>query len=385
MTSDQRNPNDLSRRQQPVSGLGFRPSSVILHFAFVILLALVTSESAAEEATPAPRLPRTNLLVYPGKHGEFEPVKSKADWQKRRATILAGMQEVMGPLPGPQSRCPLDLKIESQTDCGSYVSRFISYSSEPGSRVPAYLLIPQGLIRGQKKASGILALHPTEMKLGHRVVVEQLRDNYPPYARELAERGFVVLAPAYPLMANYQPDLASLGYKSGTMKAVWDNIRGLDLLESLPFVRKGSFGAIGHSLGGHNSIYTAVFEPRIKIIVSSCGFDSFVHYMNGNIKGWCSDRYMPQLLQYQNHLGDVPFDFYELIGALAPRWVFINAPLGDSNFKSSSVDEIVSSAKPVFDLYHASTKLRVEHPNCAHEFPEPMRERAYRLFQNYLE
>jgi hypothetical protein len=275
-TNDERNPNDESRRQQPVSGLGLRHSFVILHFAFVILLALVTSESAGEEPTPPPRLSRTNLLVYRGKDGEVEPVKSKADWQKRRAIILAGMQEVMGPLPGPQRRCPLDLKLESQTNCGSYVSRFITYASEPNSRVPAYLLIPNGLIRGQKKASGILALHPTEMQLGHRVVIEQMRENYPPYARELAERGFVVLAPAYPLMANYQPDLAALGYKSGTMKAVWDNIRGLDLLESLPFVRKGSFGAIGHLLGGHNSIYTAVFEPRIRIIVSSCGFDSFV-------------------------------------------------------------------------------------------------------------
>jgi hypothetical protein len=186
-------------------------------------------------------------------------------------------------------------------------------------------------------------------------------------------------------MANYQPDLATLGYQSGTMKAVWDNIRGLDLLESMPFVRKGSFGAIGHSLGGHNSIYTAVFEPRIKVVVSSCGFDSFVHYMNGNIKGWCSDRYMPKLLQYQNRLADVPFDFYEVIGALAPRWVFINAPLGDSNFKSSSVDEVVSAARPVFDLYRASKRLTVEHPNCGHDFPEPMRQNAYRFLHDHLE
>ena len=89
---------------------------------------------------------------------------------------------------------------------------------------------------------------------------------------ELAERGYVVLAPAYPLMAGYQPDLDRLGYRSGTMKAIWDNIRGLDLLESLPMVKKAEFGAVGHSLGGHNAIYTAVFDQRIKVVVSSCGF-----------------------------------------------------------------------------------------------------------------
>src|SRR5207249_11546129 len=177
---------------------------------------------------------------------------------------------------------------------------------------------------------GILALNPTDMEYGYRVVVERMRAHYSAYACELAERGFVVLAPAYPLMANYQPDLKALGYQSGTMKAIRDNIRGLDLLDSLPFVRKGKYGAIGHSLGGHNAIYTAVFDQRIKVIVSSCGFDSYLDYKEGNISGWTSERYMPRLADYQGRLREIPFDFHELIGALAPRAVFISAPLGDT-------------------------------------------------------
>ncbi len=383
MTNLERNPNE-----QQVSDFGFRSSFGIGHWSFVIFHSVCTCLLACgltlgADIPSSKRLPRTDLLSLPGKEGEH--AKSKSDWQKRRATILAGMQEVMGPLPKSKNRCPLDLKVETETDCGTYLCRLVSYASEPGSRVPAFLLVPKSLLGSHKRAGGILALHPTEMQLGHRVVVEQLRPNYPPYAKELAERGFVVLAPSYPLMANYQPDLAGLGYQSGTMKAIWDNIRGLDLLESLPFVKKGGFAAIGHSLGGHNSIFTAVFEPRIKVVVSSCGFDSFVDYMNGNIKGWCSARYMPRLLQYQNHLEDVPFDFYELIGALAPRTVFINAPLRDDNFKAASVDRIVEAAQPVFRLYRASEKLTVEHPDCAHEFPGPVREHAYQTIQAALQ
>ena len=191
----------------------------------------------------------------------------------------------------------------------------------------------------------MLALHPTDMEYGCRVVVEQLRANYRAYGSDLAERGYVVLAPAYPLMANYQPDLKALGYQSGTMKAIWDNIRGLDLLESLPFVRKGKFAAIGHSLGGHNAIFTAVFDPRIRVVVSSCGFDSFLDYYNGDPaiwqpgRGWCQTRYMPRLADYRGRLADIPFDFHELIAALAPRPVFINAPLRDANFRWQSVDQ----------------------------------------------
>ena len=162
------------------------------------------------------------------------------------------------------------------------------------------------------------------MTVGHQTVVGLSGKEHRAYAKELAERGYVTLAPSYPLMAKYQPDLKALGYQSGTMKAIWDNIRGLDLLETLPFVKKGKFGAIGHSLGGHNSIYTAVFDERIKVVVSSCGFDSYQDYMNGNIKGWTQERYMPRLATYK--LAEIPFDF-SMNSSARLRRVFVSSTL----------------------------------------------------------
>ncbi len=191
-------------------------------------------------------------------------------------------------------------------------------------------------------------------------------------------------------MANYQPDLKALGYESGTVKAIWDNIRGLDLLDSLGYVKHGKYGAIGHSLGGHNAIYTAVFDDRIKIVVSSCGFDSFLDYYDGNRanwqpgRGWCQTRYMLRLADYRGRLAEIPFDFHELLGALAPRPVFVNAPLRDENFKWRSVDEVVKAASAVYRLYGVPGNLQVEHPDCAHDFPEVVRERAYRLLEEEL-
>jgi len=353
-------------------------STRLKRLVFVPLLVACTALAGTSG-----RLPRTNLLVYHRSNGTTGPVKSKADWKKRRSEIVQGMQQIMGPLPGKEKRCPLAMKIEQETDCGNYTRQLISYAAEPGTRVPAFLLVPKQAARNAKRPA-ILALHPTDMEFGHRVVVEKLRDHYRTYASDLAERGYVVLAPAYPLMANYQPDLKALGYRSGTMKAIWDNVRGLDLLESLPFVRKGGFGAIGHSLGGHNAIYTAVFDDRIQVLVSSCGFDSFVDYMDGKIKGWTSERYMPGLLAYQDRLAEIPFDFHELIGALAPRPVFINAPHGDTNFKWRSVDEIVASAQAVYRLYGAEASLKVEHPDCGHDFPPEIRAQAYEFLERHL-
>ncbi len=352
-------------------------------------LVLAAPARAAEDAVAAPgRLPRTNLLVYHGPAGQVLAVKSPADWQQRRAEIVRAMQEVMGPLPGPEKRCELEpriqdeVEVQAQGEGGGYVRRSLTYAAEPGSRVPAFLLIPKGALAGQRKYPAVLALHPTDNDYGRRVVVEPMRAYYRAYARDLAERGFVVLAPAYPLLADYQPDLRALGYQSGTMKAIWDNIRGLDLLDSLPFVRSGRFGAIGHSLGGHNALYTAVFDPRLQVVVCSCGFDSYLDYMNGDIRGWTSQRYMPRLLTYRNRLADIPFDFHEILGALAPRQVWINAPLGDTNFKWRSVDQVVQAARAVYDLYGADPNLVVEHPDCGHDFPPQAREKAYRVLRS---
>jgi hypothetical protein len=301
------------------------------------------------------------------------------------------MEAVMGPQPGKDKRFPLDPKIEEDVDCGDYVRRLLTYASEPAARVPAYLLIPKSVLyaKSRREAPAILCLHQTH-SLGQKVVVGLGNSPNDEYGVELARRGYVCLAPPYPLLANYNPDLKALGYQSGTMKAIWNNVRGLDLLESLPFVKRGRFGAIGHSLGGHNAIFTAVFDQRIKVIVSSCGFDSFPDYYGGDPevwkpeRGWCQTRYMPKLAQYAGRLNEIPFDFHELIGALAPRQVFVNAPLGDTNFKWRSVDAVAKAASQVYSLYGVPQNLRLEHPDCGHSFPPELRDVAYKLFDKNL-
>jgi acetyl esterase/lipase len=355
-------------------------------------LAIFTWSVAAVSClaqSPA-RLPRDNLLVYRGDDREPRSVKTLDDWAKRRAEIVRGAETVMGKLPGKEKRCELDVKIEDEVDCGKYVRRLITYSSEPGSRVPAYLLVPKEVLKGERKLPAVLCLHGTDNIVGHGTVVGLGKNPNRQYASELAERGYVTLAPNYPLLAKYQPDLKKLGWESGTLKAVWDNIRGLDLLESLPYVDGKTMATIGHSLGGHNSVYTAVFDDRLKVVVSSCGLDSFLDYYDGKEanwfpeKGWCQTRYMLKLADYRGRLQDIPFDFHELIGALAPRYVLIVAPKKDSNFRADSVDRIVTAAKPVFKLYGYEDRLRVEHPDCEHDFPPELREKAYKLFDKVL-
>src|SRR5262245_20437515 len=118
-----------------------------------------------------PRLPRDNLLLYRGENGKPLTVTSIADWAKRRADVVRGMESVMGKLPGDAKRCPLEMKVEEEVDGDTFVRRLITYASEPGGRVPAYLLIPKDVLAGNRKGPAVLGLHGTDNVIGHGTVV----------------------------------------------------------------------------------------------------------------------------------------------------------------------------------------------------------------------
>lgn len=338
----------------------------------------------------AERLPRLDLLKYRDAAGQVQPVKTPADWTQRRTEIVKGMTTVMGPLPAKERRVDLAVKVVEEADAGSYVRQLITYQSEPGSRTPAYLCIPKSVLQ-KGKAPAVLCLMPTDNRVGHQVVVGLGGREGRAYAAELAERGYITIAPAYTHLANYWPNLGKLGYVSGTMKAIYDNTRALDLLESMPNVEASrGFGAIGHSLGGHNAIYTAVLDARITVLASSCGFDAYPDYYDGAERnwffgrGWCQIRYMPRMSNYRGKLETIPFDFPELLGGLAPRPFFVHAPLRDGNFRWKSVDVCAKVARPVYKLLGNENGLIIKHPDYDHNFPKDMREGAYRTIDSVL-
>ncbi len=363
-----------------MTALRFSPPLGLLGFA----ISLAVQAAAVAESPQAPPYPdHTKLLVVRDSRGEEFPVTTPVDWEVRRAHILAHLQEVMGPLPGGERRVRLDPRVVETVDDGSYIRKKVTYASEPGDRVPAWLLLPKNIKPGERRPA-MLCLHQTTaigkdepIGLGGK---ENLR-----YAKELAERGYVALAPDYPNFGEHKVDVYALGYASASMKAIWDNQRGTDYLQSLNEVDPEKIGVIGHSLGGHNSIYTALFDSRIKAVVSSCGFNSFPHYYQGNITGWSHRGYMPRLKDvYGLDLKRVPFDFPELIGALAPRGFFTNSPLRDANFEVEGVRVCIASAIPVYELLKSADRIRAVYPDAEHDFPPPQRHQAYEFLDALL-
>jgi len=356
---------------------------VAMSYGVAVLLAITEaaaqSEPAAAAASPPFYADKSNLLVWLDGDGRAHPIKDAQDWQRRREHILASMQLVMGPLPSASETVPLDMEVIESERLDKVTRMKIAYTASKGDRIPAYLLIPHGI---QGRVPAVLCLHGTG---GPRGRTAGLGPDYPRYTLELAERGYVTIAPDYTLLGDNQTAPAALGYASGTMKGIWSHMRAIDLLQSLAEVDGERIGVCGVSLGGHNSLFVGAFDPRIKVVVSSSGFDSFNDYMEGDLTGWCQTRYMPRIATvYDKDPRKLPFDFPEGLAASAPRHLYIHAPLDDDNFRVASAKRCVEAAATVYRLLGAGDRIVAVYPPGGHGFPPEAREEAYRFIESVL-
>lgn len=289
------------------------------------------------------------------------------------AISLAGMREVMGPLPATDHSPPL-VEVLEEVRLEKYTRRKITYLAEAGDPVPAFLLIPH---QRSKRAPAVLVLHQTA-KIGKEESAGMGGKPNLRFAQELAERGYITLAPDYPNFGEYKIDVYAKGYLSATMKGIFNHIRAVDLLVSMPEVDAKKIGVIGHSLGGHNALFVAAFDPRIKVIVTSCGFTSFAKYYKGNLTGWSHKGYMPRIAEvYGKDPKRMPFDFPDVLNAISPRAIFINAPLRDANFDVSGVRDCIAAVKN-------KKRLMVVYPDSEHDFPPAERSQAYQFLDRQL-
>jgi dienelactone hydrolase len=346
-------------------------------------LCLEWSLSRGVQADPPVYREHQDLSYYLDPQGARHSIQTIADWNIRRAHVLAHMQSVMGPLPHPAHPVPLDVRVLESVRLGPLVRQKIEYHTDSQvRRVRAYLFLPA---KKSTNRPAMLCLHQT-VTIGKAEPAGLGNNPDLRYALELAQRGYVTLAPDYPSFGEYAYDFNPKdGYDSGTMKAIYDNVRAIDLLQSLPEVDPDRIGCIGHSLGGHNSIFTAAFDPRIKAVVSNCGFTRFHKYYGGKLKGWTSPRYMPRIASdYGNDPDRVPFDFTEIVALLAPRAFLASSPIHDENFEVSGVRDVIAAAKPIYALYGKTQNLAANYPDCQHSFPPKARAVAYAFLDEHL-
>mgnify|MGYP001122388247 CR=1 FL=1 len=317
-------------------------------FACILLSFCMASSAVSFSQSTGP-----DLLSYVDSKGRRAPVKTMFEWQIKRGQILDSMQALFGKLPDDPNLPPFNTRIPDLPAFNTiitdsiktifYTRYNIRFTVAKGEDVTAYLYIPLKKEKGTRFPA-MLALHQTE-EIGKGSVDGQGPYINLAYAKELAQRGYVVIAPDYPSFGDQKDyNFTTDRYESGVMKAIFNHIRCVDFLQARPDVDPERIGVIGHSLGGHSAMYVAAFDARIKVVVSSCGWTPNRYYnnyneemrkkMGGRLWGYAQERYSPlALTRYKLQLEKMPFDFDDVIAAIAPRPFFASSPVHGANLK----------------------------------------------------
>jgi len=74
-----------------------------------------------------------------------------------------------------------------------------------------------------------------------------------------------------------------------------------------------------------------------------------------------------------------------VLAAIAPRAVFVNAPISDSNFEVSGVKDCVAAAQPVYEqIFGVPDQLVARYPEGGHGFAPAARAEAYAYLDRWL-
>ncbi|MBI2438477.1 MAG: acetylxylan esterase [Lentisphaerae bacterium] len=324
------------------------------------------------------------ILEAQRRHYLHQPPLTLEAWQTRRKLLIENIRTNAGlfhsqpsQLPaGSGSNTPLDLKIHGVRRLNGYEMRLVTYQSRSELRVTANLYVPDG--RGP--FPGIIGVHGhcAEGKINERV---QARGHV------LALNGFVVLMidafgagerGTAPGKFEYHgagigATLFNIGESLLGMQ-VYDNMRGIDLLESLAYVDAGHIGVTGESGGGNQTMWLAALDPRIKAtvpVVSVGTFESYVTRCN------CVCEVLPNGLTF--------LEEWAVLGLVAPNPLLILNALQDN--PTFSVQEMIRSfndACQVYRLHGVEDKIAYHAFDLTHDYWPEMQRHMLGWFKRWL-
>lgn len=220
---------------------------------------------------------------------------------------------------------------------GVYRRQLISYQVEEGERAHAFLGVPLSL-RGP--APAIVALHGT-YKYGKQRAAGLVDNPDKAYLDHLCRQGYVVIAPDHFVAGHRIPeagpyDTAAFYEKHPNWTAVgkftYEHSIAIDVLQSLREVNPEKIGVLGHSLGGHGSMFLAAYDKRVQAAAGNCSASFF--RQNSRVEAWARDRWYVYFKHIRPGLmeGELPpIDFHEIMALIAPRAFLDLSGLNDGN------------------------------------------------------
>ena len=158
--------------------------------------------------------------------------------------------------PGAVALKPVILSSEPKA---GYELQEVEISSTAARRIKVLVARPAA---GSRPCPAVVCIHGHG---GNRRIVHEANSLYRGFAAALAERGYVTIAADVGQHAVYEADRTLMGER------LWDLMRCVDYLESLPDVDRARIGCGGLSLGGEMAMWLGGMDTRIAA-TASCGF-----------------------------------------------------------------------------------------------------------------
>ncbi len=257
---------------------GFLKSTALLLaaagiFAAAGLSSLAVPEGRGDSPPESMNADRAAALLsaYFERMSEPKPflVRTGLEWEARRRELKARILRNMALDPLPE-RIPLDAHYSEPIDHPWCTIRRVAFQLWPGVYSRGLLFMPKEL--REKPAPAVLCTHG-HTNDGYADADEQKR-----YLM-FAKLGYVTFVTPQ----DHHEDLLR-GWSHQTYM-VWNNMRGLDFLQSLPEVDRNRIGVNGQSGGGLQAQMLVALDPRVKA---------------ATIGGMTTD-YREALFTYRNH------------------------------------------------------------------------------------
>jgi hypothetical protein len=306
-----------------------------------------------------------------------------------RDRILKGMRQIFGEMP--REKVALDPKVISEEDCGTYIRRKISLQVQPDDRMPAYLLIPKKL---HGRVPAIVCFYGTTSGEGKLTTVGLTPHKNRAFAVDMVEAGFIAFAADYlrdgervtPGKRPYDTTEFYAKYPDWSIhgKDAWDTMRAIDYLQTLDIVDPDKIGMVGHSYGGHGTIFTSAMEPRIKAAWANGPVSDFIHHgLHWAVpKGGASSQSLPAMRPYiLDRSLTPPLTFYEVTSLIAPRALAVGQAVGE---RRPMEEENCAAVSEVYRALGAPERVQYVWYPGDHDFPPQIRKEAVEWFQRWL-
>lgn len=188
-------------------------------------------------------------------------------WQEEVRGELLKLLRLDVPLAA-RAAWPLTVKELSLEEKTGYVQRDIEFNVTPEQRIEAIVTVPEG--KGPFPA--VVCIHGHG---GTRHIVYDRKTVYHGFGVKLAAEDFVTIAVDVGQHEVRDPKATLMGER------LFDLIRCVDYLETLPEVDADRIGCAGLSLGGEMAMWLGAMDTRIQAVVSS-GFLTVMDQMEQN-------------------------------------------------------------------------------------------------------